>query len=379
MARTFKELMDDVARQRKLDLELQMAEGIQALKNAPNAAKERVQQVAEAMTTRVEILHTTLEAKTLLRDRLLNEISDDAFAFRLAEDPNLRLCVQQLTQQVLQPTPVEHIRTNHGNPNLDIGAGISAFWETIKEATPVELSEAIEIENILMSVEAGLDRDMEPETRKTMLYAAGMTKEHVYTLVPITDYVAYETQLKEQMKTQIQTQMGLSDAELNEERNQLLLDSLVEDAMLNNKLQIEEPRNVEPTYEDTYGMSAETIYTLFGDHDLESDPEFPHVPGSGEQVSLEDALWEQHLEDTHAMQNVQELYGYSIEEQETMLQDYETFLAEEANRQQQEEELSDFSDALAAMADFPPQEITEEDLAALEMLRQEEDDLGGVL
>ena len=107
MARTFKELMNDVTRQQKLDLEIQMA----VLKNAPNVAKEHIQQAAEAMTTRVEVLHTTLEAKTLLRDRLLSEVSDEDFAFRLAEDPNLRICVQQLTQQVLQPTPVEHIRT----------------------------------------------------------------------------------------------------------------------------------------------------------------------------------------------------------------------------------------------------------------------------
>ena len=169
MARTFKELMNDVTRQQKLDLEIQMA----VLKNAPNVAKEHIQQAAEAMTTRVEVLHTTLEAKTLLRDRLLSEVSDEDFAFRLAEDPNLRICVQQLTQQVLQPTPVEHIRTNRSNLNLDIAAGVSAFWETMNEATPVELSEAIEIENILMSVEAGLDKDMEPETRKSSCMRQG--------------------------------------------------------------------------------------------------------------------------------------------------------------------------------------------------------------
>lgn len=373
MARTFKELMNDVTRQQKLDLEIQMA----VLKNAPNVAKEHIQQAAEAMTTRVEVLHTTLEAKTLLRDRLLSEVSDEDFAFRLAEDPNLRICVQQLTQQVLQPTPVEHIRTNRSNLNLDIAAGVSAFWETMNEATPVELSEAIEIENILMSVEAGLDKDMEPETRKSMLYAAGMTKEQVNTLVPITDYVDYETRIKEQVQTQIQTQMGLSDAELNEERNQLLLDSLVEDAMLHEKLQLEEPSLSEPTYEETYGMSAETLYTLFGDENPETD--YQIIPGSGEQIPLDDSAWEQNLEDVHAMQNLQELYGYPIEEQEQMIQEYESFLAAEAQQRQQEEAFPDFADALAAMGDFPPQEITEEDLAALDAMRQEEDGLGGAL
>lgn len=374
MARTFKELMGDVARQQKLESEIRATERIQILKNMPATATDTIRTAKETMTTRIEILQTTLEAKTLLHDRLLEEISDEDFAYRLAQDPNLRKSVQQLTQQVLQPTPVEHIRTKHGNPYLDIGAGVSAFWETIKEATPIELAEATEIENILMSVEAGLDQSLEPDTRKSMLFAAGLTGEQVQELVPLSDYVNYETHVKEQMQTQIQMQLGLSEEAMKEERNQLLLESLTEDTMMHAKLQVEDPIVSEPTYEDLYGMSAQTLYEQFGDPDLERVPMV-----SGEQVPMDDALWSDYLNEAHALDHLQELYAYPIEEHEQMLQEYETFLADEVKQRQQEEDLPDFSDALAAMSDFPPQEITEADLAALDALRQEEYDIGSSL
>lgn len=376
MARTFKSLLGDVARQQKLDVEIRAAEQIRKLQELPGKAYESVGQIKEQMTTRVEVMQTTLEAKTMIRDRLLESISDDEFAYRLAQNENLRKSMQQLTQQVLHPTPVEHIRSNHGNPYVDIGAGVSAFWDTVRQATPVELSEASEIENILMSVEAGLDKEMEPDTRKSMLAIAGMTTERIKELVPLSAYVEYENHIKDAVREQIRTEMGLSEAEMNEERNQLLLESLTEDAMMNGKLQIDaEVVGYEPTYEDMYGMSAESMYALFGESDVSDTP----VPTSeGVNVPIDDASWGQYLEDSHAMEHLQELYDMSVDEHQELLSDYESYLMQEAQQMEQmDEHLPAFEEALAQMDDFPPQEITDADLEALASMQEDDMMIGG--
>jgi hypothetical protein len=374
MARTFKSLLGDVARQQKLDVEIRAAEQIRKLQELPGKAYESVGQIKEQMTTRVEVMQTTLEAKTMIRDHLMESISDEEFAYRLAQNENLRKSMQQLTQQVLHPTPVEHIRSNHGNPYVDIGAGVSAFWDTVRQATPVELSEASEIENILMSVEAGLDKDMEPDTRKSMLAAAGMTTDQIKELVPLSAYVEYENHIKDTVREQIRTEMGLSEAEMAEERNQLLLESLTEDAMMNGKLQIDdEAADYEPTYEDMYGMSAESLYDLFGESDVSETQ-----VADGTNVPVDDASWGQYLEESHAMEHLQELYDMSVEEHQELLSDYESYLMQEAQQMEQTEEpLQDFEDALAQMDDFPPQEITDADLEALAAMQEDDMLIGG--
>lgn len=374
MARTFKSLLGDVARQQKLDVEIRAAEQIRKLQELPGKAYESVGQIKEQMTTRVEVMQTTLEAKTMIRDHLMESISDEEFAYRLAQNENLRKSMQQLTQQVLHPTPVEHIRSNHGNPYVDIGAGVSAFWDTVRQATPVELSEASEIENILMSVEAGLDKDMEPDTRKSMLAAAGMTTDQIKELVPLSAYVEYENHIKDTVREQIRTEMGLSEAEMAEERNQLLLEFLTEDAMMNGKLQIDdEAADYEPTYEDMYGMSAESLYDLFGESDVSETQ-----VADGTNVPVDDASWGQYLEESHAMEHLQELYDMSVEEHQELLSDYESYLMQEAQQMEQTEEpLQDFEDALAQMDDFPPQEITDADLEVLAAMQEDDMLIGG--
>lgn len=374
MTRTFKSLLGDVARQSKLEAEIRTAEQLRTLRELPSKAYESVGQVKEQMTTRIEMMQTMLEAKTMIRDHLMESISDEEFAYRLAQNENLRKSMQQLTQQVLHPTPVEHIRSNHGNPYVDIGAGVSAFWDTVRQATPVELSEASEIENILMSVEAGLDKDMEPDTRKSMLAAAGMTTDQIKELVPLSAYVEYENHIKDTVREQIRIEMGLSEAEMAEERNQLLLESLTEDAMMNGKLQIDdEAADYEPTYEDMYGMSAESLYDLFG----ESDASETQV-ADGTNVPVDDASWGQYLEESHAMEHLQELYDMSVEEHQELLSDYESYLMQEAQQMEQTEEpLQDFEDALAQMDDFPPQEITDADLEALAAMPEDDMLIGG--
>lgn len=374
MTRTFKSLLGDVARQSKLEAEIRTAEQLRTLRELPSKAYESVGQVKEQMTTRIEMMQTTLEAKTMIRDHLMESISDEEFAYRLAQNENLRKSMQQLTQQVLHPTPVEHIRSNYGNPYVDIGAGVSAFWDTVRQATPVELSEASEIENILMSVEAGLDKDMEPDTRKSMLAAAGMTTDQIKELVPLSAYVEYENHIKDTVREQIRTEMGLSEAEMAEEQNQLLLESLTEDAMMNGKLQIDdEAADYEPTYEDMYGMSAESLYDLFG----ESDASETQV-ADGTNVPVDDASWGQYLEESHAMEHLQELYDMSVEEHQELLSDYESYLMQEAQQMEQgEEPLQDFEDALAQMDDFPPQEITDADLEALAAMQEDDMLIGG--
>ena len=215
---------------------------------------------------------------------------------------------------------------------------------------------------------------MEPDTRKSMLAAAGMTTDQIKELVPLSAYVEYENHIKDTVREQIRTEMGLSEAEMTEERNQLLLESLTEDAMMNGKLQIDdEAADYEPTYEDMYGMSVESLYDLFGESDVSETQ-----VADGTNVPVDDASWGQYLEESHAMEHLQELYDMSVEEHQELLSDYESYLMQEAQQMEQTEEpLQDFEDALAQMDDFPPQEITDADLEALAAMQEDDMLIGG--
>lgn len=367
MARTYRDILKDEARRTASNVQ-GMASGVidhamDRIISAPGKAVDVLGRASDTMDTKLEVLRTTIDTKLLLRDRFREEIqvpeelgdldTDAYFAYRLATDANMRKTAQQLIQPVLNPTPVETIRTNTSNAYIDIGAGLSTYWQEIHKAVPIEIQEASEVENIIMNLEAGLDKNMEPDTRKLFLKEAGLTEDQVKELVPLSEYAAYEETQKEQIREQIRQEMG--GGELTEEE-ELLVDSLAEDRMMNQKLQadFDDPAlGNGPTYEDTYGVSAQDLYQMFGDP---QEPLPEEMPFGGENVPVDDPSWAQYLE--HPMEELQEIYDGSIEENMAM---YEQLAADMAREQ---EELPILTDAdlagLDAMA--PHLEISDADL-----------------
>lgn len=367
MARTYRDILKDEARRTASNVQ-GMASGVidhamDRIISAPGKAVDVLGRASDTMDTKLEVLRTTIDTKLLLRDRFREEIqvpeefgdldTDAYFAYRLATDANMRKTAQQLIQPVLNPTPVETIRTNTSNAYIDIGAGLSTYWQEIHKAVPIEIQEASEVENIIMNLEAGLDKNMEPDTRKLFLKEAGLTEDQVKELVPLSEYAAYEETQKEQIREQIRQEMG--GGELTEEE-ELLVDSLAEDRMMNQKLQadFDDPAlGNGPTYEDTYGVSAQDLYQMFGDP---QEPLPEEMPFGGENVPVDDPSWAQYLE--HPMEELQEIYDGSIEENMAM---YEQLAADMAREQEELPVLTDADLAgLDAMA--PHLEISDADL-----------------
>lgn len=367
MARTYGDILKDEARRTASNVQ-GMASGVidhamDRIIGAPGKAVDALGRASHTMDTKLEVLRTTIDTKLLLRDRFREEIqvpeelgdldADAYFAYRLATDANMRKTAQQLIQPVLNPTPVETIQTNTSNAYIDIGAGLSTYWQEIHKAVPIEIREASEVENIIMNLEAGLDKNMEPDTRKLFLKEAGLTEDQVRELVPLSEYAEYEEKQKEQIREQIRQEMG--GGELTEEE-ELLVDSLAEDRMMNQKLQadFDDPAlGNGPTYEDTYGVSAQDLYQMFGDP---QEPLPEDAPFGGENVPVDDPSWAQYLE--HPMEELQEIYDGSIEENMAM---YEQLAADMAREQEELPVLTDADLAgLDHMALHP--EISDADL-----------------
>lgn len=227
------------------------------------AAKEELN---AAMTSKMEVVGTVIESKLLIYERMLGYIDDSEFAGRLAEDANVRKTVNLLCQQVLQPTPVVSLPETK-NSFINLGGGVSAFWNEMQKKLPIEVDNVAEIENILMNVNAGLDKNMEPDTRKKFLMEAGLTEEQVKEFVTDADYAEYEEKAREIVRRKVMEDLGiqpgdeLSDAEL------IAIDSMTEERMMGAKMQITLD-NYELTFEDVYGISAQDMYELFGDAGL---------------------------------------------------------------------------------------------------------------
>ena len=309
MAKTYKELMDRMAHRGINTVAQSAASAVDTITKAPVRTVEAAQNIKHTMTTKMEVLSTTIEAKLLMEEHLLGQVEDDAFAYELAQNENLRKTMNQLAQQILQPTPVEQNPFEHGNRYINLGAGLSTFWAEMQKKVPIEVEDAAKIENILMSINAGMDKELEPDTRKLFFRKAGMAAEQVEEFVPLSDYVTFENNLKDQMRDEVMEELGISGREPSEEE-QLLIDSMAEDRMFGMKLAADTSgtaEDYEPTYEDTYGISAQDMYEMFADDDA------PEIT-DGDNVKLDDPSWHESMESYHAEDAYFEMLGNSVAE-----------------------------------------------------------------
>lgn len=279
-----------------------------AVRLPANAARAAAR-IPGNMKTKAEVLSTIVEAKLLVHDRMRDDIDEAEFAYRMALDPNLRKTVSKLAEQVLQPTPVTADPEKKSNGFLNLSAGFSAYWTEMKAKLPVELETALGIESTVTNVTAGMDPDMDPDMRKTFLKEAGLSDSQIGTLVTVQDYVRHEAKARETLVDQVKADFGITgDREMTEEER-LLVESVVEDRIMGSK-QTDLADGHEPTYEETYGISAEDLYALFAD----DEPGFPVYPGDGDDVPVNNPKWEYLLAESGAMGNYEEALDASVEE-----------------------------------------------------------------
>lgn len=356
MAKTYKELVNEMAKRGLENTSGIASDFVDSVVNMPANTVEKIQNIKQTMKTKSEVVATTLEAKLLIQDKLLEDVDDAAFAYKLATDETLRNTVNQITQEVLQPTPVSVNANVHSNAFIDLGAGLSTFWTEMQKKTPIELETAMKIENVIMNINAGLDDDMEPDTRKLFLKEAGMTEEQVKELVPIQAYVEYEDRCKENVRAQVRKELGITGEPTEEE--QLMIDSMTEDRIMGTKLQMDmnDVRKNTMTYEDIYSISAQDMYDMFADKD--QIPDNVPVPESGEHIPIDDAEWAMLME----MGNVEEAYAEVID---NSMEANLNMLAELESAERSDLKLTE-DDLAFSQAGYPNLSISEEDLAFAE-------------
>ena len=247
-------------------------------------AQATKEELNSTMDSKMEVVGTAIESKLLIHDRMLGYMDDSEFAYRLASDANVRKTVNLLCQQVLQPTPVTSI-PQAGNSFINLGGGISAFWNEMQKKLPIELDNVAGIENILMNINAGLDKNMEPDTRKKFLSEAGLTDEQVNEFVTAADYEEYETRAREIVRAKVMEDLGIKPGDTLSEAELMAVDAMTEERMMGAKMQVSLD-NYEVSFEDVYGISAQDMYELFGDAMNPGEP--PKIPDDPMDVFSEE-------------------------------------------------------------------------------------------
>lgn len=230
MAKKYKDLAADLLRQgRNVTMDLANST-IDFVADLPVRTADHAERVRSNMTSKAEVVATTIEAKILLEDRLMGEIDDAEFAYRMVQDDNLRKTVKLLTQQILDSDP-KRIEPKADGSFLNFGAGVSTFWEELQRKTPIERENAVEIEQVLLNLESGFDEDIAPDTRKLFLREAGLTPEQVDDFVPLSEYIIYETKMMDQVRDQVRADLDMGTDKPLSEAEQLVVDAVSEDRM----------------------------------------------------------------------------------------------------------------------------------------------------
>lgn len=345
MARSYKDLAADVAR-RKVDNAIDRASAVaDSIIYAPAKAAEAIQNIKPSVKKKADLVATNIEAKLMLGDYLMGDIDASTFAYHLASDTRLQKTMNQLAQQILQPTPVESRPSVTDNGFINLGAGLSAFWAEMQTKLPIEIESATEIENILMNLNAGLDPDMEPDTRKLFLKEAGLTSEQVKELVPLSEYMTYENRMKDAIRSQVLDEFGFKDPENLSEDDRALIDSVVEDRFFASKLPQGMGDDYYPTCEDIYGISAEDLFEMFEEY-----------PDKNEQPFV--GTWEEELETSGALAGYREILNATVDENLAMLHELEM----EAKLSFSESEITKAEDEVSVSDEDFFQGFTEEDI-----------------
>lgn len=330
----------------------------EALKAFPRAAKETAQNIPEHLKNKADLLMRNVEAKQMLEDRLLDreDYREKEFLERLATDPQMRKTVERILEPALNPTPVTADPLFQENGYINIGAGLSTFWNAMQEKTEIELDELEQLDNILMGIEAGLDKDMEPDTRKSMLAAVGFDQEQIDRLVPLSEYAEYEERIKDVMRAQVAEEM-----DLDPETDGDLINDIVEDKIMNAKLAVD-PEDLEgPDYEETYGYSMQEIYEMFSE-----EPAPEEMP---QDAPIDDTDWARYME--APLEELEDIYNASPEE------NYQAYLDTMAAFEEEQRGDLDLRPEDFSFAEEPPQfGITEDDLAFAEHWQEEDQGMG---
>lgn len=224
-------------------------------------------------------------AKKQLKDWVGNKISDEEYTLFLARDERARTVTNNIAQGILNPTPLNSLKTVRTNDYLDIGMGFSAFWDEMRRESDTAVDDMSIVDSKIMNLDLGLDKDISPHMRKGFLAMAGIPKDDISTFVTLEDYYNYEAESMSEIREYHMGRLGYQSISDMDENARLMLDSLVDDSLATGleafSKQVEVKSDLQAygdvrRYDELYGLSAQEMYELFGDDRIEQDyfPEY---------------------------------------------------------------------------------------------------------
>lgn len=217
------------------------------------------------------LLQHTIDAKQQMSDWLQAKIETGDYAYALAQDEETRKMTQVLTQKILNPTPLNSLKSERTNIYVDLGVGVSAFWDEMRTNSAIEIENAMVLDSVLMNVEVGMDENINPKLRYEFLNRAGLNEEQIESLVKLEDVMEFEQKAQSETYTRICNEFGL---DMDDPDDRIVIDNLVQDAIQNqdmvcleNTSGMDEASQGRHTYEEMYGVSAEEMYGAFAPDD----------------------------------------------------------------------------------------------------------------
>lgn len=317
----------------------------------------------QKQTKKLNFGKTALAAKGHLKDWVHDQISDEEYAMILASDEKLRTVTNNITQGILNPTPLNSLKTERTNEYLDVGMGVSAFWDELRNERMGVVDDLTLIDSKIMYLDLGLDKDISPHMRKSFLNMAGISEENMGQYITFADYAEYEANSIHAIREYHMERLGFNSELDMDEASVEMLNTLVDDSVATGldvvSQQVEVKSDLQlygdpRRYEELYGMDAKELHEIFGDESI--DPGFYPEYAYRYTLNHDDPMYS-------AMREYHALMNSSTE----MNQHFVNTMTSELNRVTEPIQLS--MDDIQDLGDGGPS-LSDEDLANLQELEE---------
>lgn len=329
----------------------------------------------QGLATKKKLLQDTITAKQQMSSWLQSKTETNDYAYMLAQNEDVRKMTHILTQKILNPTPLNSLKSERTNVYIDLGMGISAFWDEMRTKSSVEVENAMILDSVLMNVEAGLDENINPNLRREFLSHTGMSEEQIDTFVSIEAMSEFEQKANNELLTRICQDFNL---DIDDPEDAILINNLMQDAIenetvacLDTMIHSDEAQG-RHTYEEMYGVSAEELYEAFPPDDSYFNsvelPEYVEEYTMDERSPMYESMVDfQDMLNATVEDNQKELAIAELQDlMDAAMSNSEDFTAEELAAMQRSKE------SILKAVNEPT--LSDADLASLEAYQPPEDD-----
>lgn len=282
--------------------------------------RESYRETKALLQKKQRVLEKNLKAKNLIHDFSLGKVDRQEFLESLLYDENLAKTMTNIVDRVVKPKPVHAIGFGQDRPrhHIDLGLGLSTFWQEMKKKDPKTLDKASQLQELLEHVSVASDNTLAPEIRRSSCAFMGLSKEGIDRYLPIQEEVMFHQKMLNQVKDEVIDVLGIDPENISEEQ-QLMLNDKMEDMFAHAETGKQSVSSVyedflgddKRTYEDAYGITKEDMYRTFAPH-ADKGVKFTNDYLNDYVLSENDPMYA-------AMKEFQRVQNASIEENEIEL------------------------------------------------------------